>query len=767
MKRSTAIVLLALILGSFAFWIWRLPPRAATPARNGQKPEEAELMKRFIEIESREKQLDQTVWANERLAEQHETFFIRLWDSLRQETNRFGVLRRFPAGEIKLGAQGPSTGIAHQIQISSLAPPLHSFSGKEWETFLSEMEVAGYRLEQSEWRHAKFIPATANAPARSVIAMTLHLRNDAKTEREIVRGNLEVEWESGPEFPVPRQVMAPRLEILTQPGEPAFRQVMAKTFAPQEYKIFIDPLILYDLDGDGRSEIILACKNTVYWNQGKGVFRAAPLCLNPAPDVNTGVIADFNGDGIADFLAADLEGLLLYPGTAEGKFPTAPLRSWSSPDGLQNPFVLTCGDIDGDGDLDIWMAQYKLPHRAGQMATPIYDANDGFPAFLLVNDGHGVFADKTAEAGLAKKRFRRTYSSSFVDLNEDGKFDLVVVSDFAGVDLYYNDGKGHFTDATASLGESHAFGMAHTIGDYNLDGKLDLFVVGMNSFTAQRLDGLKAGPPERSDYQNMRPALAFGNRLYFRSEQGFNTGPMSESVARTGWSWGASTVDFDNDGAPDLYVVNGHISRASARDYETQFWLHDIYVGKSAPDPAVDLYYRSVSRKLYGEESSYGGYEKNRLFLNQGGKSFLEIGHLAGLASELDCRNVVADDLDGDGRMDLILTTYAVWPYTELGVQIFQNQMPDAGNWIAFSLREGGPGYSPVGAKVILSSASGKQVQQLVTGDSYRSQQAPVAHFGLGKGTRVEFVEIRWPNGKVERMQNPAINRLHQVRAAR
>jgi hypothetical protein len=158
---------------------------------------------------------------------------------------------------------------------------------------------------------------------------------------------------------------------------------------------------------------------------------------------------------------------------------------------------------------------------------------------------------------------------------------------------------------------------------------------------------------------------------------------------------------------------------------------------------------------------SYGGHEKNRLLLNCGGTSFSEIGFLMGVALEADSRNVVADDLDGDGRVDLLLTTMEAWPVERQSLRVFMNTLPDAGNWIGLRLREEGGGVSPVGAVVTLRSPVGVQTRQLVTGDSYRSQTGTTVHFGIGAATRVDALEIRWADGKIATLKEPAINRYH------
>src|SRR5439155_1904824 len=132
---------------------------------------------------------------------------------------------------------------------------------------------------------------------------------------------------------------------------------------------------------------------------------------------------------------------------------------------------------------------------------------------------------------------------------------------------------------------------------------------------------------------------------------------------------------------------------------------------------------------------------RNRFFFNQHGVSFVEAGHLLGVALHEDSRGVVADDLDGDGRLDLLLTTFEEWPETKQTVRAYRNDLKETGNWIGFRFREEGGGKSPVGARVTVRYDGRGAVRQIVTGDSYRAQQANAVHFGLGEATRVDRVE--------------------------
>jgi enediyne biosynthesis protein E4 len=761
---------LLLLSGVWIFLQRRVLPPSETNLPSQSASDRQQLSAQLIAIGSQENQVAHTVWAPELLAEQAGEVIESLWDTLNAATNKFDVLQAFPVGEVVLPIFDSIQSAGYGIEIHKASAAASLIAGTPWPQVLDRIKASGWGLIQTEFRHVQFDTNKLGRPSSSVFCTRADLVNGLLPGRATLEGDLLVEWGSelaGDGRPSIKRVDASRMRLLIRRGDAPFQPGIIEEFRPLPRSYFIDPLILYDLDGDGLSEIILAARNLVLKRQADGGYAQQPLCRHFPGLIFTGLIADFDGDGAPDFLAATFDGLLLFQGSPSGTFDAPGRRVWTPASRLKYAQVLTCGDIDGDGDLDIWLGQYKNPYEQGQMPTPYYDANDGHPAYLLLNDGGGNFSDATMAAGLGQKRWRRSYSGSLVDLDGNGTPDLLVVSDFAGVDVYFNDGRGHFTDRTDSwLPERHIFGMAHALADFDVDSRLDLLVMGMHCSTAQRLDHLGLQRPGRADYETMRPRMVAGNRLFLgQPGGGFRTaGALGNSISRSGWSWGCSAFDWDNDGYPDVAVANGHETRQSVRDYETEFWLHDIYVGNSWEDPVTSAYFSVKIDRTRGHGWSYGGYEKNRIFLNQHGESFLEAGHLLGLALEADSRNLASDDLDGDGRVDLVLTTFEAWPMVRQTLRVYQNRaVTDGGNWIGFRLREQGNGISPVGASIALRYGGKTVVRQMVTGDSHRSQHANTFHFGLGQSLDVEHVEIRWPRGQTWTREHPPINRYHEV----
>ena len=493
----------------------------------------------------------------------------------------------------------------------------------------------------------------------------------------------------------------------------------------------------------------------------------APFLTHWQPQEECGLIADLTADGHVDDLTVSKEGALtLYVGAVGGRFPAPGIPIFRHPQ-LVAPLAMTAGDMDQDGDLDLWITQYKPSYVGGQMPTPFYNANDGHPSFLLRNDD-GQFVDITEGSGLAAKRYRRTYSTSFVDLDGDHRLDLVVVSDYAGLDVYRNEGNGTFKDISQHFTPNRLFGMAHSLADFNTDGELDLLTIGMSSSTARRLDSLGAGIKSRPDYQSNRAAMGYGNRMYLRQGGTFVQSPQNAQIARTGWSWGVSAFDFENDGDRDLYIANGFRSGQSSKDYCTNYWRHDLYTGDSKENPDLIPVFSQAMMELNQGLTSWNGFEHNHLKLNLSGAGFENIAFLVGASFEYDARVVLTEDFDRDGREDLLVSEY---PFLGRGFQtkvhLYLNRMPliqEASHWIEVLLRPA-PQRPVIGAQITLRTSKESQIHTIVAGDSFLSQDAFTAHFGLGSQTKVEQVTVRWPGGELSSFQEPEIDRVHVVDA--
>lgn len=727
----------------------------------------ANLVNEVLEIEARERAVAETVWAKEILAQECGRTIEKLWDEINRASNKLEVLREFDCGEVVIGSWEPAQNLPHGIQVQrSIGKESKSREG--WRELIDSLLEAGWTLDLIEFRHVLFETDVEGNPEKSRFYLAAHARNAGAEERASLRGEIEVRWAGKPaagELVAVEGVDGTGLELALRSGAPLFKTALAEEIEPMDQSGRIDPLILYDLDGDGLSEIILAARNLVYWNKGGLQFARKPLCAFPEEFIATAVIADFDADGHADFLCHKWEGMFLFKGSPEGKFSEKPRRVWQPKEPLIQPMVLTCGDVDADGDLDLFLGQYKEPYEGGATPKPFYDANDGWPAYLLLNDGSGTFSDGTRAAGLTQKRFRRSYSSSFADLDGDSDLDLVVVSDFAGVDLYRNDGKGRFQDVTKAWAAApYAFGMAHALNDFNNDGRIDLLMMGMTSPTVRRLDhlGLRRGTEGKE--KSMRTAMTHGNRLYLgQPAGGFAETALSETIASSGWSWGCSALDFDNDGWVDVYIANGLESNSSVVEYEPEYWLHDRYVGLERATAGTDLYFKSKFSRTRSRSHSYGGHEINRFFLNLGGTNFFEAGYLLGVALQEDCRGVASDDLNGDGKLDLLVTTLEIWPEKLQRLLVLANEVENDHEWIGIRFSESPGAPSPAGVQIELEFEGKKGVRQVVTGDSYRSQHASSVHFGLGSQAKPERLSIQLPTGSLVITNGLGTKKHHRI----
>ncbi len=725
-------------------------------------------------MEEQRRELDQSLWTEEELAQAHEQAFVALWDEQRSAADKWVPFEKFAFEQLVLGRPKPGARHDASIELVEYEPGGETLTPAAWRAALGSLRASGVQLEETEWHQERFTAKGEGGTPYSELNFHMHARDAGR--RYLLRGKIGVSWTAQKDaagHPKPGRITLMQARLMNRPGEAPFRtwarldpgkdNPLAKAAAGA----YVEPLLVRDLDGDQLPDILLPGCNLRYRNAGGGRFEPSRLCAAPVAKVRGAVLADLNGDGIADLLCfPSNEAPALFLGDASGRFDGAPRRASVTASPLSNTVVATVGDVDGDGDLDIWAAQYKAPYEGGKFPVPYYDAVDGWPSYLLLNDGQGNLTEGTVEAGLATKRNRRTYSASLVDLDGDADLDLLVASDFSGLDLHLNDGKGHFTDITARLGDArYGFGMSHALADFDGDGLMDIFMGGMGSTTARRLVNMGKGREEFPAHNTSRMKLGYGNRLLRGDGRGgFQPAPDNDQVARTGWSWGCTPVDFDSDGDRDLYIANGNISRSTAKDYCTTFWRHDIYAQPGAPqqDFALRAFFAESHKQLH--TISWNGFEHNVLLMNQRHRGWLSVGYLAGVGYEFDSRCVAAEDMDNDGRPDLLVAEHR-WREAcsdaDQFLHVVRNEWPEANRWIGVRLREGA--VSPHGATITLRRAGFTETLPVVSGDSYATQHSLTRHFGLGNATAVESIEVRWPGGRVKRLDNPSVGQYHNI----
>jgi hypothetical protein len=735
-------------------------------------------------IEAREAELDRTVWKNEVLAQQFEKTFVKLSDDVRRADDKLAVLSRFPFESVRLPkAIATATKLILGIERQGFNPgDTFTLSHADWERRIGQLQKAGWSIVQCEWHQERFVPGTGTNDPISEFSFEIDGQK-GESNRFILRGVLRVQWpQPVAGLAAPRQLQVSDLVLLEREGPPGFSNHLLLAPEPVDARsgVNMHPLIVSDINNDHHDDILLPGINKVLLNDGRANFTTVPLIVedNFMTPNEVGLIADFNGDGRPDFITVPGTGplarmLVLYSGNGSVPFSSAPIPVWAAQRSsfaaykLDAPSVITAGDIDRDGDLDLFVAQYKPPYVGGQVPTPYYDANDGYPSFLLLNDGKGNFELAPPQPGFAAKKYRRTLAASLVDLDGDGDLDLVTLNDFSGVDLFDNDGKGNFTDETARLDNRSLFAMAHAIADFNQDGRFDLLAIGMSIPTVRRLEAMRLQPAEFKDRTAFRKEMAYGNRLYLNQGHGekWLEPPFGKELTRSGWAWGVAAEDFDNNGFLDIYVANGHVSGASIADYDSHYWTHDIYVGSSSSDRDTERYFNRALRSLNKGETSWNGYQHNAFFLDVATNDYLNVAFLMGIAHETDCRAVVSADFNEDGKPDLVVTA-ARWMgdpnHMRHELYVHLNQTETSNHWLGVRFPANATN-SLIGTKLSVKSGGANYVAQVITGESFQSQRPTTIHFGLGAATSVETLTIIWPNGRSNVLGHPAIDRYHSI----
>ena len=485
-------------------------------------------------------------------------------------------------------------------------------------------------------------------------------------------------------------------------------------------------LATFDYNGDGKIDILFLNgapmpgspittpppRNALYRNEGGWKFTDVTLAAGLVDtNYHLGVcIGDYNNDGYPDIYLNNFGPNVLYRNNGDGTF-TDVTREAGVAVGNHVGAGACFLDIDKDGDLDLFVANY-VDFTFAKNQTRFVNGHPAYvgpmiygpvAATLFRNNGDGTFADVSIASGVAAHA-GTGMGVVCADYDDDGDTDIIVGNDAMANFVWRNDGKGHFEEVGLLSGlayDRNGIGLG-TMGvecaDYDNDGRLDFF---MTSYMKQWA----------ILYRNLGGGL-FEDATHLT---GAGAGTFNQVT------WGAGLVDFDNDGDRDLFIACGHLQ------------------------DTVDL---------WDDTTSYEA--RNLLLENTGPGKYVNVSDRCGdgLLPKLSSRGAAFDDLDNDGKIDVVVLNSRREP------TILRNVSPGQNHWIGVRLRGTRSNRDGVGARIKVVAGDLTQIDEVHSGRSYQSHYGIYPHFGLGHRTRIDRIEVRWIGGGTDVLEGVEVDRF-------
>lgn len=539
-----------------------------------------------------------------------------------------------------------------------------------------------------------------------------------------------------------------------------------------------------DYNNDGIQDLYLGAygPGKIMTGSKDGVFTEDKLAgLGEDTLVKAAVFADLNNDGNTDllltrFVPTDIRrssfqnDIVIYKNTGGGKFKKIEGHTENRTKSF-NAMPATVGDFNNDGLLDFYVGfpgtkdftvLGKLPDKEGIRAQGVY-LNLG--NFKFTENDLGEYGPGHTDKISAQQRIY-PHSSVALDFDQDGDTDIMVIDDRGNISpAYQNTGNGTFVQAQQRIGiDTAGNGMGMAAADIDNNGILDM-VLSKANFTPL----IRADQSCKSNWDNkIFDKNDYGLNFYY----GMKKGQYADATLKNGLSYageglaGLEFIDYNNDGFQDLFISNGlwtgtnpdqdlthTFARASV--FHDDHVLQDLHSGTPQDETRSDFmkvlsgFKGDIYTNKAGKDRPHmAGFQRKRLFRNTGDGSFIEVGYVEGVDSLADGYVVTKSDIDGDGRLDLILrngdpgSVDVNFP----SVQVFKNKNKENNKSVRLKLVGNKSNKNAIGASVVFTTESSTQYQQLIANNGAAQSEA-IMHFGLGGNKVAKKIVISWPSG--------------------